>query len=309
MNCVIKTDIMGVLPIYKPKGMTSHDVVNIIRKLYGMRKVGHTGTLDPNAEGLLLLCLGRATKFIQYMEKTDKTYLAEIIFGKETDTEDLTGQVVVEKPCLFSTDQYQKLLKSFIGQYDQKPPIYSALKLNGRKYYDYAREGKVLDIQSRSVSIYMIQSIDESQLPERASFLVQCSRGTYIRSLCRDMGRRINSAACMGMLMRKKIGNIKIEDSFYLETLNEMSMQDRIDCLLKIEDVLGNYQCVSSNERGDHFILNGCFLYQWNAKEDFEQFKNLQILKIYDSGGHFLGIGQFQRVCPDAYVKPLKLLT
>ena len=101
------------------------------------------------------------------------------------------------------------------------------------------------------------------------------------------MGRRINSAACMGMLMRKKIGNIKIEDSFYLETLNEMSMQDRIDCLLKIEDVLGNYQCVSSNERGDHFILNGCFLYQWNAKEDFEQFKNQQILKIYDSVRHW----------------------
>ncbi|WP_329887279.1 tRNA pseudouridine(55) synthase TruB [Pseudoramibacter faecis] len=303
----------GVLIVDKPKGMTSHDLINRLRRLYQFKKIGHTGTLDPNASGVMVVCFGQATKFIQYFTDTDKTYRAEVIFGLETDTYDATGKVLRVCTPDFSIATLRHRLQQFKGDLMQKPPIYSALKKDGKKYYDYARAGRMIKLPERPIRIYQIEIQRIGALPQRCELLVHCSSGTYIRSLCHDLGTGMNTYACMGDLRRTAVGRWRIENAHTLSNLEKMSMVERFEGLQPAERFLDQYDSVQSNARGDRFIGNGAELYAWNSMTGFERLEADQLLRIYDSQGRFKGIGQFRlngKVQPtEPCVRPLKMMS
>ena len=182
--------INGIVNIYKEKGYTSHDVVAVLRKVVGQKKIGHTGTLDPDATGVLPVCLGRATKVCELLTDHDKTYETLLLLGKTTDTQDISGEVLEERdPGNLTEEEVRSCIESFIGEYDQIPPMYSALKVNGKKLYELAREGKTVERKSRKVQIHGIRIL-EMNLPH-VRMEVDCSKGTYIRTLCHDIGEKL----------------------------------------------------------------------------------------------------------------------
>ena len=188
--------VNGILNVYKEKGYTSHDVVAKLRGIVGQKKIGHTGTLDPDAEGVLPVCLGRATKVCDMLTEKDKTYEAVLLLGKETDTQDISGTVLrVGETEGLTQEQVKDCVMSFVGEYDQIPPMYSALKVNGKKLYELAREGKTIERKSRKVEIKEIRIL-EMALP-RVRMEVSCSKGTYIRTLCHDIGEKLGCFGCM----------------------------------------------------------------------------------------------------------------
>ena len=209
----------GVINIYKEKGYTSHDVVAIIRKRLGRVKTGHTGTLDPQAEGVLPVCIGRATKLADYLMATDKSYQAELILGTITDTDDHTGQVLNTSPVNYSEAAIQQAVAFFEGTYMQMPPMYSALKVNGKKLYQLAREGKTVKRKAREVKISRINILKIKE--NRIWMDIDCSKGTYIRSLCADIGQKLGCGACMGDLVRTKSGSFTIENAVRLDDLDK----------------------------------------------------------------------------------------
>jgi tRNA pseudouridine55 synthase len=284
----------GVLVVNKPAGMTSHDLVNIVRKLYDLKKVGHTGTLDPDAEGIMIIALGRATKFIRFFSNTNKTYVAEILFGRETDTYDKSGKIVHEQKPEFTLSSFKSCLSSFLGETMQRPPIYSALKKEGKHYYEYARMGTKIDIPKRPIKIFNIELLREN-IPFSATIQVKCSSGTYIRSLCHDIGISLKTYACMGNLKRIAIGDIGMNQSYDIDALRNLNINQRVELLLPVEKFLMSYHFVKSNSQGDHFIQNGSALLQWNAAMPFDSYQDGELLKIYNSQNHFIGIGQFRQ--------------
>ena len=192
--------INGIINIYKEKGYTSHDVVAKLRGILGQKKIGHTGTLDPDAEGVLPVCLGRATRLCDMLTEKNKIYEAVLLLGKTTDTQDITGRVLEERNTSSLTESYIKeCIQGYIGEYEQLPPMYSALKVNGRKLYELAREGIEVERKKRLVQIFDI-TIDRIELP-RISMEVKCSKGTYIRTLCHDIGQDLGAGGCMEALL------------------------------------------------------------------------------------------------------------
>lgn len=294
----------GVLILNKPIGMTSHDLVNIVRKLFDIKKVGHTGTLDPDAQGVMIVALGRATKFIRFFSDTNKTYHAQVLFGNETDTYDISGKIITSKKPDFSVTSLKDSLVSFVGKIMQQPPIYSALKKDGKHYYEYARQGIQIDIPRREVEIFNIQLLD-AEVPFSAEIRVKCSSGTYIRSLCHDIGLSLNTYACMGKLERTAVGRFDIEQALDINDLVKMSLPQRMELLLSVDDFLPSYRSVQSNTRGDRFIKNGNKLFQWNAIDSFENYRDTEPLKIYDSQRHFIGMGRYNQI--ENFVYPLKM--
>ena len=207
--------INGIVNIYKEKGYTSHDVVAVLRKVVGQKKIGHTGTLDPDATGVLPVCLGRATKVCELLTDHDKTYEALLLLGKTTDTQDISGEVLEERdPGDLTEEEVRSCIESFIGEYDQVPPMYSALKVNGKKLYELAREGKIVERAARRVQIFDIEILSIA-LP-RVTMKVHCSKGTYIRTLCHDIGQKLGCGACMEKLTRTKVSRFEIKDSLTL---------------------------------------------------------------------------------------------
>ena len=212
----------GIINVYKEKGYTSHDVVAVLRKIAGQKKIGHTGTLDPDATGVLPVCLGRATKLCDLLTDRHKTYEAVLLLGKTTDTQDISGAILKEQPTDHLNEaEVTKVIESFKGTYDQIPPMYSALKVNGKKLYELAREGKTVERKSRKVTIYQIH-IKEIQLP-RVRMEVTCSKGTYIRTLCHDIGNLLGTGGCMEELTRTKVGRFELKDSLKLEELRDLA--------------------------------------------------------------------------------------
>ena len=208
--------INGIVNIYKEKGYTSHDVVAVLRKVVGQKKIGHTGTLDPDATGVLPVCLGRATKVCELLTDHDKTYEALLLLGKTTDTQDISGEVLEERnPGNLTEEEVRSCIESFIGEYDQIPPMYSALKVNGKKLYELAREGKTVERKSRKVQIHGIRIL-EMNLPH-VRMEVDCSKGTYIRTLCHDIGLRLGCPAHMRMLIRERTGPFCIDEAITME--------------------------------------------------------------------------------------------
>ena len=218
----------GILLVNKPAGMTSHDVVNRIRKILHTKKVGHCGTLDPDATGVLVLCIGKATKALQFLMSETKVYQATLFLGTATDTYDSSGQIMEEK-AFHGVRDVEETLQSFIGKQQQIPPIYSAIKVHGKKLYEYARNQEYVDIQPRTIMIEKIELI--SQQDQSITFQVKCSKGTYIRSLCVDIGKKLGYPAHMTHLIRLASGEFYLEDCYSLEDIEQghyqfMSLED-----------------------------------------------------------------------------------
>lgn len=243
--------MFGFLNVYKPKGMTSHDVVSFMRRITKIKQIGHTGTLDPFAEGVLPICIGKATRLIEYLAD-DKEYLATIKFGANTDTYDLEGTITEVFEKKNTQEEICNALRFFEGEIEQVPPIYSAIKINGEKLYDYAREGKQVEIQSRKVFIEKIELKNFDYEMQTAQILVRCSKGTYIRSIAYDLGKMLNSGGHLIKLVRTKAGKFLLDNSYTLEQLSEF----KSEFLLNPIDVL-DLEKISINDDELSKIKNG----------------------------------------------------
>ena len=280
----------GIINVYKEKGFTSFDVVAKMRGILGQRKVGHTGTLDPAAEGVLPVCAGKGTRLCDMLTDRDKTYRATLLLGTETDTQDTTGTVLSEKSTDFlKEEEVRDAILSFVGDYEQIPPMYSALKVDGKKLYELAREGIVVERQARPVKIHEI-IIESVNLPE-VVMTVSCSKGTYIRTLCHDIGEKLSAGGCMKELLRTRAGRFSVEDSLTLSELQALKDQGRLlEAVLPVESVFSEYREIRS-EGGelDKLMRNGNpFRYQKaGSVADGEPFK------AYTAGGQFIGIYEF----------------
>ncbi|MFG6115073.1 tRNA pseudouridine(55) synthase TruB [Halobacillus sp. MO56] len=253
----------GILPVWKPKGWTSHDCVMKVRKILHTKKVGHTGTLDPDVEGVLPLCIGRATKIVPFLTDTIKVYEAVVTLGYATDTEDSSGEAVesreVSEP--FDEKAVSEILNSFQGKIKQVPPMYSAVKVKGKKLYEYAREGKIVERPVREVYIHNIEKLGSMRYEDgKASFPFQviCSKGTYIRTLCVDIGRELGYPAHMSFLERTRTGDISKEDCFPLEEIQKLADHEAYDkLLLPLERGLNHLDAWQVDEETSEKIKHG----------------------------------------------------
>lgn len=225
----------GILPLWKPKGLTSHDCVFKIRKLFGLKKVGHTGTLDPEVEGVLVICLGQATKLVPFLMDTNKTYIAKVKLGKATETEDQVGKVIEEKNVsqFPDDDTIKKVLARFKGEITQVPPMYSAVKVQGKRLYEYARRNEVVERPVRHVNIFELQYLGKhTSIENTISILVTCSKGTYIRTLCVDIGKKLGYPSHMAELVRLETSNFSKEDTFTFEQLYSLKEEGQLESSL-----------------------------------------------------------------------------
>ena len=279
----------GIINVYKEKGFTSHDVVAKMRGILGQRKIGHTGTLDPAAEGVLPVCAGKGTKLCDMLTDHDKTYRAVLLLGTETDTEDTTGTVLETKDTSGLTEnEVQDVVFSFIGDYAQVPPMYSALKVDGKKLYELAREGKTVERKPRPVHFYQIEIL-EINLP-LVRYRVVCSKGTYIRTLCHDMGEKLGCGAAMESLVRTKVGKFELKDAITLAQAEEAVKSEAIqDKVLGIEEILGEYPRICCKKEGDRLLTNGNPLPQGVVSGCEKQ----GWIRMCSSGGAFAGVYQW----------------
>ena len=267
----------GVIVIDKEKDYTSRDVVNIVGKHFKTKKVGHTGTLDPLATGLLVICIGQATKLVELLTNHDKEYIADITFGIETDTLDITGNILKEENTNFSREEIEKVLNEYQKEYDQMVPIYSAIKINGKKLYEYAREKEKIELPSRKVKIYKIDLLKYEQINNKTHIQIKCnvSKGTYIRSLIRDIALSLNTVAIMTDLIRTKVGEFTLKDSILLEDL------ENNDKIYSIEQILKNYPTIEVDNNLEFKIKNGCKIPN-TYNQEYIVFKNKEkVLGLY----------------------------
>ncbi len=298
----------GYLNIYKEKGMTSHDVVFKARKILKTKKIGHTGTLDPNAEGVLVLCVGQATKMVEYLTDHDKTYEAEVVLGIDTDTCDCDGAILSKTDKRITKKAFIQATEQFTGNILQKPPIYSAIRVNGKKLYHYARNGEAVVIPEREVFISKLSVLDFSENAQKAKIMVTCSKGTYIRSLCRDIGKYLGSLGCMGSLTRHQVGDFSSQDALTLVEIERKVKAGLIESFFyPLEYSLESYRSVKATEQGRKFLLNGNKLYQWNIHEPLDRFCQNETLRLYDDKT-LVGMGRFYSNDDENYIKPTKLL-
>lgn len=276
----------GIVNLYKERDFTSLDAVAKSRSIFGQKKIGHTGTLDPLAEGVLILCLGKATKLADIIVSKEKEYRCTMLLGLETDTEDVTGNILKEtekdKVTSLSEEEIRNVIASFVGEQKQVPPIYSALKINGRKLYDYARSGESVEIPARDISIYDIH-IERILLPE-VEFVVRCSKGTYIRSLCRDMGRKLGVGGVMKSLIREEVNGFYSKDSYTLDQLSKLKEDGELEkAILPIDNLLKNFPVAEIKPEGDKYLSNGnkIFMNQLSFDEnERERIKTAEFVRI-----------------------------
>jgi tRNA pseudouridine55 synthase len=248
----VSKELCGIINVYKPTGMTSFDVVRKIKKISNNKKVGHCGTLDPEASGVLPVCIGRATKSIEFIMEDYKVYEAELKLGVVTDTYDREGTIIEEKSIEVTETQVKEAVYSYIGEIEQIPPMYSALKHNGKKLYELARAGIEVERQGRKITIYNIEILDIS-IPI-VKILIKCSKGTYIRSLCYDIGRTLGCGAMMWSLERHATGSFTKENSININELNETNIKEY---LLPIDSAFNNYDKIDVDEKFEKLLLNG----------------------------------------------------
>lgn len=276
----------GVLNIFKNKGMTSFDVVSRVRKIAGEKKVGHTGTLDPEAEGVLPVCIGKATKIIDYIMDSEKGYSVKFKLGIKTTTYDLEGEVLEERDTSSLTEkEVEEAINSFKGEYSQVPPMFSALKKNGVRLYDLARKGIEVEREGRNIKIYNIENIN-IELPY-VSMDVTCSKGTYIRSLCYDIGEKLNVFATMTELKRFKTSFFSEYDSINIDDLNKENIKEH---LISIEEALKNYPEIYLAKGYDKLIINGVRVADKRFTKNIVE--NDILYKVYDENKKFLGLGR-----------------
>lgn len=278
----------GILNVYKEKGFTSFDVVAILRKKLNTKKVGHTGTLDPEAEGVLPICLGKATKTADYLMEKQKVYSADMLLGITTDTQDHTGRILQTREIDCTEEEIEKAIKSFVGMIDQIPPMYSAVKINGKKLYELARQGKVVERKSRRIEIVNIEDI-EINIP-RISFKVTCSKGTYIRTLCNDIGEKLLCGGHMTSLIREKSGYFEIQDSLKIDEIDNLMKQGRLEeFLIPIKSVFSHYPAVTIKTDYNKNLYNGNVLYKSYFLQDIS-LESDAYYGVFDEEKNFIGV-------------------
>ena len=243
--------MFGFLNVYKPSGMTSFDVVSVLRKITGIKQIGHAGTLDPFATGVLPVCIGKSTRLIEYLPD-DKEYIATIKFGSDTDTYDLEGQIIKTYNKMVTEDEFNLVLKDFDGEIEQVPPKYSAIKVNGKKLYDYARNGEEISIKPRLVKIYKAKLLDFCYQNQAAKILISCSKGTYIRSIAYDIGQKLNCGGHLIALERTKAGMFAMDKAVKLEDIKYLS--DIRNNLINPIDVLPQEKYELNEDEKDRVI-------------------------------------------------------
>ena len=279
----------GILIINKEKGCTSHDIVYKVKKIFN-EKVGHTGTLDPLAEGVLPILIGKGTLCSKYLINHDKKYVVNLALGQKTETADLEGKIIEEKNIpdkSLTQSKIEKVLKSFIGKQQQMPPIYSAIKVNGKKLYEYARKGQNVEIKPREIEIYDIKLINIDAQKKQIQFEVFCGKGTYIRSLCEDIAEKLETVGYMESLKRIQVGDFKIEDSSKIQELEENKEDTKYleSKIISVEEIFKNKEKIKLDDKKMQLFLNGVKITQ-NQEND--------IYRIYDKNEKFIGIGIIQ---------------
>ena len=273
----------GVIIIDKPKGKTSHDIVGILRKKFGTRRVGHTGTLDPLATGVLPVCIGNATRAADMLIESDKKYRATFLLGKRSDTLDIEGQITEENEVSVSEEDVRRVVSEFIGEQDQIPPMYSAIKKDGKKLYDLAREGIEIEREPRRINIYSIDICDIA-LPA-VTIDVHCSKGTYIRSLCDDIGTKLGCGAVMTELRRTYTAGFAIEDAYTIDELDKL--EDLSGTLKTTDSLFLSLPEIQLNEKQEKSITNGVRMTWRNGKEG-------ETYRVYAPDGRFLCISRLE---------------
>lgn len=284
---------MGILVVNKDEGYTSHDVVSILRKKLNYKRIGHTGTLDPMATGVLPICIGNATRVSEYIMHQGKTYIAEFKFGILTDTYDITGETTkTTENTDFTFAEILEALKYFKGEIDQAPPIYSAIKVDGKKLYEYARENKEVEIKSRKVTIYKLELLEFKD--GIAKIEIECSKGTYIRSLIHDIGVKLNSLATMTSLVRTRVGNFLLDNTISITDIKNMDKELILNRFVDITDALYNLPHINIKENVFDRLRNG----QRLNIHTLNSIKNLNIKKnkdiVVSVNDKFLGIAQIK---------------
>ena len=292
----------GIINVYKEKGFTSFDVVAKLRGILKTKKIGHTGTLDPDAEGVLPVCIGRATKVCDILTDKDKVYEAVMLLGVETDTQDTSGEVLKELPVEVSEEDVKEAILSFVGEYAQVPPMYSALKVNGKKLYELAREGKTVERKARNVQIFSIEIL-EMDLP-RVRMSVHCSKGTYIRTLCHDVGQKLGCGGCMDKLLRTKVGVFELADTLKLAEIDALAKESLVEeRIISVDELFEDYTKVWMKQEFDVVVHNGNRVKKRMFEEKLSS--NTERLRVYDSKGEFIGIYEYSEERSD--FKPVKM--
>lgn len=293
----------GVINLFKPRGMTSHDAVYAIRKIFNTKKVGHTGTLDPNATGVLPICIGKATRISEYLLNVDKEYIGELTLGFSTDTQDSDGCIVDSSDKLVTIDEINDSFIKFRGLIKQTPPMYSAIKVKGKKLYEIAREGKTIDRPTREVNIKDLRIIN-NYINKEIIFYTKCSRGTYIRTLCDDIGKELGTYGYMSFLMRVGVGNFKIQDSLSIDSLKKMSKTELSNSLTPIDIAVNHLESLVLSDNLYKKLINGVSI---NLENSYSEFIGLNI-RVY-CRDKFIGIGKIHKLNNRNYLKMDKVFT
>lgn len=264
----------GIIVVNKPAGITSRDVVNKLCKKFNTKKIGHTGTLDPIAQGVMVVCIGKATKLVELLIANDKEYIATVKLGILTDTLDIDGNIIKEEKIKVTEHDLNTVLKSFIGEYEQDVPIYSAVKIRGKKLYEYARENRKIDLPKRKVKIYDIKLIELNE--NEYKFKVKVSKGTYIRSLIKDINDKLNIIGSMSNLVRTKQGTFDIESAYEMDEIENNNYK-----ILSINDILKNNNCVIIDEKLFNKIKNGSIINNNYNKDIVTFIYNNDVIAIY----------------------------
>lgn len=296
----------GIINMYKPAGMTSNDVVMTLRRRLKPLKVGHAGTLDPDASGVLPICLGKATRVAQYIVDGEKVYIAEMILGIVTDTQDASGQVIEQRSINVDVNDIYDAVYSFKGKQQQVPPMYSAIKHDGVPLYKLARRGQSIVRTPRDIEIYDISILD-IQFPDRVLFKVRCSKGTYIRTLCHDIGQKLGCGAHMSYLLRTQVANFYIKDSVDLDMVEQMYQQGTLgDIITPIDKALAAFDSIYVNREGYERTLNGSSLYKMHVEHVPQDLSIGDIVKIYYND-EFLALGRLSEQDTGKCIKPIRV--
>lgn len=283
----------GVIVLNKPWGKTSHDMVGFIRRLTGIRKVGHTGTLDPAATGVLPICIGKATKAAELLTAADKAYRAELVLGMTTDTQDAEGEILTEQPINCTADEIRTVIAGFVGEIQQIPPMYSAIKQDGKKLYELARAGITVERKSRTVTIQNIE-VEEIDLQKGiVTISVDCSKGTYIRTLCEDIGHKLGCGAYMNKLERTKSGQFQLTDSYTCDALVAMQKAGELEkALIPVDRLFADFPGLSLSLEQAEKVKNGVRIPYAGLIPGWQY-------RLYDTNGEFLAISRYdgERLC------------
>ncbi|WP_455722072.1 tRNA pseudouridine(55) synthase TruB [Agathobacter sp.] len=295
--------VNGIINVYKEKGYTSFDVVAKMRGIFHQKKIGHTGTLDPDAEGVLPVCLGKATKVCDLLTDKDKVYRTVLLLGQETDTQDISGQVLKKCDVNVTEEQVRDVIGQFKGPQKQIPPMYSALKVNGKKLYELAREGKTIERKARDIEVFDIK-IERIELPE-VEMTVHCSKGTYIRTICNDIGEKLGCFGCMKSLLRTRVAGFDIKDAMKLSKIQEKADAGDHSMVISVDSVFDDLVRVNAAKEADKLVRNGnklpvSFTDMRNEKPNHDV-----RYRLYTHDGIFIGV--YSYIEDTSEFKPIKI--